>query len=103
MSDLEATTEKAPLLGAPAEIEGARGAITEPRWVRVLLIGSAMLFLGLFLIVPLVAVFAHALAKGLGTYLSAIADPESLSAIRLTLIAASIAVPLNLVFGLAAS
>src|SRR5260370_4870857 len=103
MSDLTATTEKAPLLGAPVEIEGAPRAITEPRWARVLLIGSAMLFLALFLIIPLVAVFAHALAKGLGASLSAIADPESLSAIRLTLLTAAIAVPLNLVFGLAAS
>jgi sulfate transport system permease protein len=103
MSDTAAITEKAPLPGAPVENEGAPRATTEPRWVRVLLIASAMLFLGFFLIIPLVAVFTHALAKGLGTYLSAIADPESLSAIGLTLITALIAVPLNLVFGLAAS
>lgn len=70
---------------------------------RGLLIGAALLFLGLFLVVPLVAVFTFALQKGLGSYLSALSQSESWSAIRLTLTAAAIAVPLNLVFGLAAS
>src|SRR5512140_1024308 len=71
--------------------------------VRWGLIGAALLFLGVFLVVPLVAVFTFALQKGLGAYLSALAQPESWSAIRLTLTAAAFAVPLNLVFGLAAS
>jgi sulfate transport system permease protein len=71
--------------------------------VRWLLIGAALLFLGLFLVVPLVAVFTFAFQKGLGAYLTALAQPESWAAIRLTLTAAVIAVPLNLVFGLAAA
>jgi sulfate transport system permease protein len=80
-----------------------RRATAEGPWVRALLIGTALLFVGLFLIIPLVAVFTEALAKGFGVYLASITDPEALSAIRLTLLAAGIAVPLNLVFGLAAS
>jgi sulfate transport system permease protein len=71
--------------------------------LRGLLIGAALLFLGLFLVVPLVAVFTHAFQKGLGPYLAALAEPEAWAAIRLTLTAALIAVPLNLVFGLAAA
>jgi sulfate/thiosulfate transport system permease protein len=71
--------------------------------VRWLLIGVALVFLGVFLVVPLVAVFTYALQKGVGSYLAAILEPEALSAIRLTLLAAAIAVPLNFVFGLAAA
>ncbi|MFL5344506.1 MAG: sulfate ABC transporter permease subunit CysW [Hyalangium sp.] len=78
-------------------------ASSQSALARGLLIGAALLFLGLFLVVPLVAVFTFALQKGLGAYLSALAQPESWAAIRLTLTAALIAVPLNLVFGLAAS
>ena len=70
---------------------------------RALLIGIALAFLGLFLGMPLVAIFAHALEKGIGTYLAALVEPDALAAIRLTLLAAAIAVPLNLVFGIAAS
>ena len=76
---------------------------TEPVWVRRLLTGAALVFLALFLVMPLASVFAHALARGFGPYFSALADPETLRAIRLTLIAAGIAVPLNLVFGVAAA
>lgn len=88
---------------------GARGAphrhrpTTEPPWVRRLLTSAALLFLAFFLVVPLASVFTHALAKGFGPYFSALADPETLAAIRLTLLAAVIAVPLNLVFGVAAA
>jgi len=71
--------------------------------VRWLLIGVALAFLGFFLVVPLVAVFSYALQKGVGAYLAAIQEPESLAAIRLTLLVAGIAVPLNLAFGLAAA
>jgi sulfate transport system permease protein len=78
-------------------------ATAEQPLTRVILIGIALLFVGLFLIIPLIAVFTEALAKGFGVYLASITDPEALSAIRLTLLAAGIAVPLNLVFGLAAS
>ncbi|HEU5435556.1 MAG TPA: sulfate ABC transporter permease subunit CysW [Telluria sp.] len=77
--------------------------VFEPAWIRVSLIIVALLFLTLFLFVPLVAVFAEAFKKGWQAYLAAITDPDAVSAIKLTLIAAVIAVPLNLVFGIAAS
>jgi sulfate transport system permease protein len=78
-------------------------ATEEPRWVRGLLITAALGFLGLFLFMPLAAVFVEALKKGWGVYLAAIVEPDALSAMRLTLIAAAISVPLNLVFGVAAA
>ena len=81
----------------------AAAPLTEPRLVRWALIGIALAYLGLFLIVPLVAVFAKALEKGLTVYWAAISDPTALAAVRLTLLTAAIAVPLNLVFGLAAA
>jgi sulfate/thiosulfate transport system permease protein len=70
---------------------------------RIVLIASALLFLGVFLVMPLLAVFAQALAKGLSVYAVAISEPMAWSAIKLTLLVAVIAVPLNLVFGIAAS
>ncbi len=71
---------------------------------RRLLIGIALLFLGLFLLLPLLVVFAQGLAKGLGAYVAAIADPAALRGrVQLTLLVAAIAVPLNLVFGVAAA
>ena len=76
---------------------------TEPAWLRYGLIFIALGFLSLFVVMPLIAVFAQALEKGLGVYWAAITDPDALSAIRLTLLATGIAVPLNLVFGLAAA
>ena len=75
----------------------------EPRWVRYALIAVALLFLTLFLFVPLVAVFAEALKKGWAVYVESVIDPDAVSAIKLTLIAAVISVPLNLVFGVAAA
>ena len=75
----------------------------EPSWLRWLLTGGALLFLALFLVVPLGSVFAHALAKGFGPYFQAFADPVALSANKLTLIAAGISVPLNCIFGVAAA
>ncbi|MBW8830021.1 MAG: sulfate ABC transporter permease subunit CysW [Burkholderiales bacterium] len=78
-------------------------ATTEPAWVKWLLIGTALGFLALFLFVPLAIVFVEAFKKGAGVYLAAITDPDALSAIKLTLIAAGISVPLNLVFGIAAA
>ncbi len=80
-----------------------RSATTEPVWVRRLLIGTALAFLTLFLFVPLATVFYEALKKGWEVYLAAIVEPDALSAIKLTLITAAIAVPLNLVFGVAAA
>jgi sulfate transport system permease protein len=78
-------------------------AAAGPAILRWLLIGMALLFLGIFLVVPLVAVFIHAFQKGAGAYLASLAHPDTWAAIRLTLTAALIAVPLNLAFGLAAS
>jgi sulfate transport system permease protein len=75
----------------------------EPRWVRYTLITVALLFMTLFLFVPLVAVFTEALKGGWNTYKDAIIDDDALAAIRLTLLAAVISVPLNLVFGVAAA
>jgi sulfate transport system permease protein len=75
----------------------------EPNWVRYALIAIALLFLTLFLFVPLVAVFVEALKHGWTTYVAAVLDPDALAAIKLTLIAAVISVPLNLVFGVAAA
>jgi sulfate transport system permease protein len=78
-------------------------ATTEPPFVRWTLIAVALVFLTLFLFVPLAAVFYEALRKGVGVYLAAITDPYALSAIRLTLLSVAIAVPLNLAFGIAAA
>jgi sulfate/thiosulfate transport system permease protein len=80
-----------------------RGATTEPRWVQRLLIGVALAFMTLFLLVPLATVFFEALRKGADVYLAAITEPDALSAIELTLIATGISVPLNLAFGVAAA
>jgi sulfate transport system permease protein len=80
-----------------------RSATTEPPLVRYLLTALALAFLAAFLLLPLVLVFAESLRNGLGTYVKAITDPDALSAIKLTLIAAAIAVPANLVFGVAAA
>ncbi|MGQ0598036.1 sulfate ABC transporter permease subunit CysW [Aquabacterium sp.] len=79
------------------------GATKEPIWVRYLLISVALAFLALFLFVPLVSVFFEAFKKGVDVYLAAITDADALSAVGLTLIAAVIAVPLNLVFGISAA
>jgi sulfate transport system permease protein len=79
------------------------GASSEPAWVRYSLIGTALVFVFLFLVLPLAAVFTEALRKGLGAYFGALQEPDAWSAIRLTFITALIAVPLNLVFGVAAA
>jgi sulfate transport system permease protein len=76
---------------------------TEARWIRFSLIGLALTFMFLFLVLPLAAVFTEALRKGLDAYLEALKEPDAWSAIRLTLITAAVAVPLNLVFGVAAA
>jgi sulfate/thiosulfate transport system permease protein len=83
---------------------GTRRVITtEAPWVRWTLIGIALTFLLLFLVLPLAAVFTEALRKGFGAYLAGLSEPDAWSAIRLTLITAAIAVPMNLVFGIAAA
>ena len=76
---------------------------TESRPVRVLLIALALGFMALFLVMPLAAVFTEALRKGWDAYWEALKEPDAWSAIRLTLITAAVAVPLNLVFGVAAA
>jgi sulfate transport system permease protein len=80
-----------------------RGATAESALVRWILTGVALVFLVLFLFVPLAAVFTEALRKGIGAYFMALRDPDALSAVWLTLLAAGVSVPLNLVFGLAAA
>ena len=75
----------------------------EPVWVRRTLIGLALIFLALFLFIPLISVFYEALKKGVDVYFAAITEADARAAIRLTLIAAAIAVPLNLIFGVAAA
>ncbi len=81
----------------------ARSGTAEPAWVKWTLLGLALAFIFLFLVLPLAAVFTEALRKGVGSYLEALKEPDAWSAIRLTLITASIAVPFNLVFGVAAA
>lgn len=88
------------IAAAPAAITETTG---EPAWLRRVLILLALLFLASFLWLPLAAVFAQAFSEGVGVYLRALADPATLAAVRLTLLAAGIAVPLNLVFGIAAA
>ena len=85
------------LTGAPLR------ATQDPRWVRWLLTGIALGFLGFFLVLPLVAVFGEALRRGLGAYFAAVGDADALAAVKLTLIAALISVPANVVFGVAAA
>jgi sulfate transport system permease protein len=80
-----------------------RHATSEPAWARALITAIAIVFLGVFLLIPLAAVFTEALRQGVRVYLAAITKAEARSAIRLTLVTAAVAVPLNLIFGLAAS
>jgi len=88
-------------LGQPTR--RAPASTSEPAWVRWALLGLALGFMFLFLVLPLAAVFTEALRKGLDAYLEAFQEPDAWSAIRLTLITAAIALPLNLVFGIAAA
>src|SRR5271168_1098563 len=81
----------------------ARSQGRRPEAGRLVLIAVALTFLGLFLVLPLLVVFVQALAKGVGVYISAISDPAAWAAVKLTLLVAAIAVPFNLVFGVAAA
>jgi sulfate transport system permease protein len=85
---------------APARFDAATA---EPAWVRRSLIALALLFMTLFLFVPLATVFFEAFKKGFDVYWAAVTDDDALSAVTLTLTAAVISVPLNLVFGIAAA
>jgi sulfate/thiosulfate transport system permease protein len=78
-------------------------ATRDPAWIKLLILAVSLGFFALFLLMPLIAVFVEAFRRGLSLYLSALVEPDALSAIRLTLLVAGIAVPLNLVFGVAAA
>jgi sulfate transport system permease protein len=94
------------MTGLPISHGAARArriATREPWWLKAALITLAMGFLGVFLVLPLTAVFVEALRKGLGAYFASFRDPAAIEAIKLTLLAAGISLPLNAVFGLAAS
>ncbi len=88
--------------GASQRFE-ASVATRDAKWVKRLVLGIGLAYFGLFLLMPLIAVFAEALRKGWAVYFAALVEPDALSAIRLTLLAAAIAVPANLVFGMAAA
>lgn len=77
--------------------------LAESHIVRLTLIGTALFYIGVMIFLPLIVVFIEALRQGVGAYIDAITEPDAQAAIKLTLLTASIAVPLNLVFGLAAS
>jgi sulfate transport system permease protein len=87
----------------PLSLSARADTRTEPWLVRVVIIAIAVTFLTVFVVLPLVVVFAQAFSKGIGAYFSALTDPEALSAIRLTLCVAAISVSLNLVFGVIAA
>src|SRR6195952_4189581 len=86
-----------------ATMSARADARTEPRLVRAVIIAIAITFLTVFVVLPLVVVFAQAFSKGVGAYFFALAEPEALSAIRLTLLVAAISVGLNLMFGVIAA
>ena len=91
-------------MSVPASPLKSKGrAQTEPAVVRWLLIAIALVFLTLFLMLPLAAVFGQAFEKGIQVYLEALREPDTLSSIKLTLITAAVTVPLNLFFGVTAA
>src|SRR6266702_2291602 len=91
-------------MSPPLIIKNTKGrAQTEPAFVRWLLITIALVFLAMFLLLPLSAVFSQAFEKGLSVYLDALKEPDTLSSIKLTLITAAVTVPLNLFFGVTAA
>ncbi len=80
-----------------------RSSTEDPWWVKVLVLSLVAVFLGLVLVLPLASVFAEALRQGLGPALEAISTPDALASIKLTLLTAAVAVPFNIVFGVAAA
>src|SRR5438876_544081 len=96
------TATEFPLASRPAAL-ARRDPRTEPRLVRGLIIAFAVIFLSLFVVLPLILVFSQALSKGVEFYFAALKDPEAVAAIWLTLVTAAISVGLNLVFGVAAA
>ena len=97
------TSTRPAAAATPVVVRPRRPATEEPAWVRRGLIGLALAFLALFLFVPLLTVFFEAFKKGIDVYAAALVEDDALSAIKLTLLAAGISVPLNLVFGVAAA
>jgi sulfate transport system permease protein len=93
-------TMQLPATGRPSHV---RSPVTEAPWVRYLLIALSVLVLGFFLLLPLVTVFVQALGLGVGAALATFRDPDAIAAISLTLLVAAIAVPFNVVFGIAAA
>lgn len=87
----------------PARGELPAAHLSEPRWVRATLIGVALAFLAIFLVLPLALVFAQAFGGGISAYAAAVSDPMALAAVRLTLLTSAIVLPVNLVFGVAAA
>lgn len=81
----------------------SRVTVAEPGWVKALIMLAGLGFLGFFILLPLAAVFTEALRRGLGAYFEALVEPDALAAIKLTLLVAVIAVPVNVVFGVAAA
>ena len=96
------SARRAAALDLEARAKRARRQLTEPPAVRWALIATTLVFLGLFLAVPLVAVFVEAFRLGIAPYFEAIVEPDAIAALQLTALAAAIAVPANLVFGLTA-
>ncbi len=84
-------------------LKGRHASVSEPRLVRWLLVAIALAFLCVSVVLPLVSVFSEALRNGVSAYIDSITDPDAISAIKLTLLVAFIAVPFNLVFGVAAA
>ena len=101
-SSLQGNNAGGPAKSAPRRFV-KKQATSEPTWVKWTLIGIALAFIFLFLILPLAAVFTEALRKGSDAFFEAFKEPDAWSAIRLTLLIAAIAVPMNLVFGVAAA
>jgi sulfate/thiosulfate transport system permease protein len=91
------------MIPSRTQLRPPRSATAEPAWVRRLVIGMAVGFIALFVVLPLTAVFYEALRMGLSAYGRAVSDPAARSALALTLLATAIAVPLNVVFGVAAA
>ncbi|SFO46877.1 sulfate transport system permease protein [Bradyrhizobium sp. Ghvi] len=104
MQIADSVSLSSPEAKARAHAAAARNNLrTEPRAVRVTIISLAIAFLTVFVVMPLVLVFAQAFSKGIMAYITALAEPEALAAIKLTLLVAAISVTLNLVFGLVAA
>lgn len=89
--------------GPVTQNRAGRPALAEPLWVKALVMLVALGFLGFFILLPLASVFTEALRRGISTYWDALVEPDALAAIKLTLLVAIIAVPANMVFGIAAA